>query len=587
MKKISRRQFVQLSTWGLGSVFVSSGTNGCADYDPDPGLPGTFEHGVASGDPLTDRVILWTRVTPDPAALLATAEAGTDAVIKVSWEVASDPGFANVVVRDQGETNARRDFTIKVDAIGLSPGTVYYFRFFTSGLSSVVGKTKTLPVGPVAQVKLLVLSCSNYPAGYFHAYAEAAKLTDLDAAVHLGDYIYEYGLGGYASEMAAALGREVSPPGELLTLADYRARYGQYRQDPSLQELHRMVPFIVVWDDHEVANNSWKDGAENHTPATEGPYPQRVMAALQAYAEWLPIRPAVDQNLTLLRRNFVFGDLVNLSMLDTRLTGRDQQLLLGSYLRPDGSFDTARYTADVGVPGRTLLGEQQAAWLTEQFSVAATWQVLGQQVLIGKMDLPGALSTQQLGLVPYGQLVVLAMLAKNDPQSLTPEQQQQLATQGHLLDLPRLPYNLDAWDGYPAERARILKAAVDLKKNLVVLAGDTHNAWANNLVLEGEAPVAAGVEFATPAITSPGFETYLNLTTAADVSLAETAAAGQLIPNLRYANLSDRGFMTVTFTAQEAIAEYTFVSSVKAPTYTVLTERTKRLTTVVGTNRFA
>ena len=278
-RNFSRRDFLALSAKGVGAAVLSYGLMGCSSDNDDNTVAADFLHGVASGDPTQDAVIIWTRVTPQTAG-----------DVRVSWQVSRDGAFSDLVTTGEMVTNAERDYTVKVDAIGLESGSRYFYRFMTGDKTSTVGMTKTLPEGAVDSVKLAVMSCANFPAGYFNVYELAALRDDLDAMLHLGDYIYEYGRGGYASEHAAELGREVLPAGELLSLSDYRTRYGQYRGDASLQKLHAKLPFITVWDDHEVANDTWKDGAENHNQG-EGDFDARKQAALQAYFEWLPIRP--------------------------------------------------------------------------------------------------------------------------------------------------------------------------------------------------------------------------------------------------------------------------------------------------------
>ena len=365
-----RRSFIR--GMALGAVALSGlGLAGCGGSDDADGA--SFDHGVASGDPLTDRVILWTRVN--------TSEAD----VAVTWEVASDAGFVAVVASGTESANASRDHTVKVDATDLQPAKAYWYRFKVGATTSPIGRTKTLPIGSVAQVRLAVFSCANYPTGYFNVYAEAAKRDDLDATVHLGDYLYEYARGGYASANAQALDRLVLPATEILTLADYRARHAQYKTDIDLQALHARAPMIAVWDDHEIANDTYRTGADNHQPATEGEFALRKAAAIQAYHEWMPTRVSVGERIY---RSFDFGNLVSLHMLDTRLIGRDKQLDYANYFTATG-FDAAGFTAAVADPARQLMGAEQTTWLQQQLRAStATWQVLGQQVLMGRMNIP-------------------------------------------------------------------------------------------------------------------------------------------------------------------------------------------------------
>ena len=271
-RRFTRRDFLEMSAKGVGAAVVSYGLMGCSDSNSssDDAVKAEFLHGVASGDPSHDAINLWTRVTPE-----------VEGELTVAWELATDTDFTNLVTNGETTTSAERDYTIKVDATGLDAGTEYFYRFKQGEAVSEMGRALTLPQGAIDQVKLAVLSCANFPAGHFNVYALAAQPEGLDAVIHLGDYIYEYARGEYASEHAADMGREVLPAGELFTLGDYRTRYAQYRTDPSLAGLHAKEPFITVWDDHEIANDTWKDGAENHNEE-EGAFDARKQGALQA-----------------------------------------------------------------------------------------------------------------------------------------------------------------------------------------------------------------------------------------------------------------------------------------------------------------
>jgi alkaline phosphatase D len=530
-----RRRFV--AALGAGSLMLPGALRAAHRAPADP----VFTHGVASGDPLADRVILWTRV-----------DCHTE-FVPVHWEVALDPGFRQLVRRGRAWARRGADGTLKVDAWGLPPGRWLHYRFHARGRTSPIGRTRTLPVGAVAQARLAVFSCANYPAGYFHAYAEAARIDGLDAALHLGDYIYEYGRDGYASEQAAALGREVEPAGEILSLDDYRARYAQYRSDPDLQALHAALPWICVWDDHEIANDAWQHGAENHTPGTEGAFAERRAAAVRAYHEWMPTRVPDAGHPERIYREFRFGDLLDLAMLETRLVARSQPLDYARYLGA-GSFDAARFGADMADPARQMLGDAQQAWLAARMAASrGLWTVLGQQVLMARMNIPAPLVLGQISFSAFSALLAKAQAA---PGTLTPQEQAVLAQ-------PAIPYNLDAWDGYAVARERVLATARALDKNLVVLAGDTHNAWASELA--DAAGRAVGVEFATPGVSSPGLEAYFP-----DENPALVAAGlAQIIGPLRWADTARRGFMVLTATRERCQAQWHFVSTVKSRDYSV------------------
>lgn len=533
----SRRAFIRSAV--LYAMFVGSGVSvsGCGGggggggggLPPPDDTGGLFSHGVASGDPLSDRVILWTRVTsPSPGAL------------NLSWEVASDPNFGGIVARGTASTGAEQDYTVKVDAAGLQPASVYYYRFYVGSEPSPTGRTKTLPVGNVSQLKLAVVSCSNFPAGYFNVYAELAKRTDIDAALHLGDYIYEFGLLGFGSELAFTIDREAKPPHELITLDDYRRRHAQYRTDPDLIAFHAKLPVIAVWDDHDVADNAWSGGAVNHDPATEGSFVARRAAAVQAYREWLPVRMPDPSNPLKIYRSFDFGTLASLHMLDARLVGRDQQVDLDQYLAG----------AAAGA-SRQLLGAEQSDWLSARLAASgATWQVLGNQVLMARMEIPLSIAS---AFTP--ETVAEFLAAQATPEPLRSDNQRA------LLNQRRVPYNLDAWDGYPAARESVLVTARSLNKNLVSLAGDTHNAWASNLTDAGGQRV--GVEFATASVSSPGLERLLPLIPGPILS----DAFPRLIRDLRYAETSKRGYLVLTLTPAEARGDWTEVSTVLSRSY--------------------
>lgn len=573
-KQFTRREFLLLAGKGIGVAVVSSSLAGCfTDSDKDQELtPATFDQGVASGDPTTSAVILWTRVTP--------LEGYENLPVVVSFEVATDNNFSNIIRSGSTTVSPTTDYTVKIDAIDLAPNTTYFYRFITKNAVSTVGKTKTLADTGLTPVKLAVMSCANYTTGLFNAYGLASAEAQLDAVVHLGDYIYEYGVGGYAGENAEALGRVVEPSTEIITLSDYRTRHKQVKGDNQLQQLHANVAFITVWDDHEVTNDSYKTGAENHQE-DEGLFADRKIAALQAYFEWMPIRPVIEGNNEVINRSFRFGDLVDLHMLDTRLIGRDKQLDYADYVNNTGSIDSERLQTDLASPNRTLLGEAQFNWLNAQITNAtAKWQVLGQQVLMGKMLMPAAIATQQLSIAQYAELGALLILLKRfqagDP-SLSAEERAYLeANQTRLtpeiialLQLPNIPYNLDAWDGYANEREKVFALSKQNNKNLVVLAGDTHNAWANQLTDVNNEQI--GYEFATSSITSPGLESYLNMAT--EEIPATEAAIVDLIEGLTYMNASDRGFMVMTFTENEAIAEWRFIDSILTTNFNELKTR--------------
>lgn len=548
MNPIHRRDFVIRLSTVAAALSAGAVLSACGGDDAVP----QFLYGVASGDPLADRVILWTHARyPD-----------SDVAVDLNWEVASDNGFANIVKSGTVTATAATGFTAKVDASGLAANTEYFYRFRQGQHASAVGRARTLPTGSVSEVRLAVLSCANYPAGFFNVYAEVAK-SDAQFALHLGDYIYEYAAGGYASANADKLGRVVQPATELLTLADYRLRHAQYRSDPDAKDLHARLPMIAVWDDHEIANDTYQDGAENHDPAKEGSFAARRAAALQAWHEWMPVRSGADQGQ--IYRSFDFGNLLSLHMLDTRLVGRDQQVTIEQLLNP---ATQASALAALSSPTRQLLGQTQLQWLQGQMSASkASWQVLGQQVLMARMTVPLSIlnalnpaNTSPTAVADGAKAVTDYLTAKATPVAARTPAQQALLNPAIN---PELGYNLDAWDGYPAAREYVLGTAAQLGKKLVVLAGDTHNAWHSSLTLMDGRKV--GEEFATSSVSSPGLENYLAALPPEQVKFIFE----NVIDDLDWMDPKRRGFLKMTFTASAAKGEWVFVDRIDSRSYAV------------------
>ena len=562
-KKMNRRELIQKTLAGFGALSLPISLTACgddADSNTQPNTQVQFLHGVASGDPLQTQVIIWTRVTPSDSS----------ARLEVQWEVAKDADFKHITATGKVLTTAAQDFTVKVDVTGLAAGQVYFYRFKSASTYSITGQTKTLAT-QVQSVQFAVCSCSNYPAGYFHVYKEMAK-QDVDVVIHLGDYIYEYGMGGYATEEAVAMGRTLADDNnaEIIRLDDYRKRYALYRLDQDLQAAHQRHPFIVIWDDHELANDTWEKGAENHQSDTEGDFLERKLAALAAYFEWMPIRPIDDQHIKIYRQ-FDFGTLVQLTMLDTRIIARNVQLDYANYMTATG-LDIAKFQADLINPARSLMGVEQRNWLLQKLQQStATWNVLGQQILMSKMFVPAEL-LMSLAEITAGNpspetlskittqitelLKIKARMDAGDP-TVSPEEKARLAVTA--------PYNLDAWDGYFAEREILYGTLAKLKKKVVVLAGDTHNAWASDL--SSKDGVLVGVELATSSVSSPGLEKYLSIPM--QQLQAFEFAFTSLIEELNYCNLNQRGYLKVRFTAEQVQADWIFVDSIKHKEYIV------------------
>ncbi|UTZ21536.1 alkaline phosphatase D family protein [Vibrio campbellii] len=539
---LSRRDFIKVVSSGA----VATTLTACGSDDTNTVTDASFEHGVASGDPTQTQLIIWTRVTTEAS------------YVDVSWQVSATEDFSSIEQSGTFATDTSRDFTVKVDVQNLNPNTQYYYRFMVGEASSIVGITQTLPVGSLDKASMAVVSCANYPAGYFNVYKEILEQhqkASFDVVLHLGDYIYEYGAGGYASEDAAALGREPSEGTECITLDDYRKRYAQYRQDEDLQALHAALPMIAIWDDHELANDAWKEGAENHHNS-EGSFNDRRAAAAAAWTEWLPVRENTFSSM-LIYRQFAFGDLINLMMLDTRLVGRDQPLDYFSLDAPTmeaigGLVAQSRSTE------RELLGTEQLAWLMNAFNQEAKWNVLGQQVLMSRMELPSSV-----------MLAMFQLFTATDEQKMDALLAVNNAIASYLADpssdTVKLPYNLDAWDGYYVERERVYEIAKASSGNFVCLAGDTHNAWTSELKDVSNNPV--GVEFATSSVSSPGLEEYLALEPVAIAQMEYTLP--NLVSELQWTDIKQRGFMRVTFTPEKAESTWYMLSTIKDRNYQV------------------
>lgn len=532
--QIDRRSLLVTAGFGLGGLIIPGGS---AAAQALLGLTG-FTHNVASGEPGPDSVLLWTRYV-NPAG-------GTS---RVSVEISETEDFAKVVGGGQMNTGPWRDHTVKITVDGLQPGKWHWFRFIApDGSKSPVGRTKTLPVGKVANFGIAAFSCSNIGYGEFNAYGHAAQRKDIDLLLHMGDYIYEYGRGGYDNPTFAG---RVFPSSEIYNLADYRLRYSAYRSDPQLQALHAAFPMIANTDDHEGANDSWEGGAQNHTP-DEGDWSPRRNAAMQVWREWLPVG---EQPW----KEYPIGDLATYYRTDTRMVARSRPLGWAEIQR---GADIPKAIADFKAgawadPAATMMGSEQESWLYKAFARnKSAWTVLGVGTNVGYTYSPD----NSLDWLPAG----------------TSEGTKNYVRQGMLAAKAGMPNNLDNWGGYPAARSRLLAAAQRAGANLVVITGDSHNGWAFDLP-EGGRP--AGVEFGGHSVTSPGYE---NATKGTDPMTVAKGVVGDGKGELKWMDASNRGYMKITLTPQVASNEWVFMETVASKS--LATKASHRMSVHKGRN---
>jgi phosphodiesterase/alkaline phosphatase D-like protein len=537
MARLTRRAALGAGALGLAGA--------CATDNAAYSGKAAFRHGVASGDPTQTSVILWTRVS-DAAA----------ASVPVRWFVSSDPAFKDIIRRGVVRTGPARDYTVKVDVEGLEAGKPYYYWFRVGDTLSPGGATRTLPATGVGDFRMAIVSCSNFPFGYFHAYREIAKRNDVHAVVHLGDYFYEYGVTGYGGEIGKQLGRVHEPARETVTLADYRERHAQYKTDPDLQAAHAVAPWFCTWDDHESTNNSYRTGAENHQPETEGGWTERKAMAVQAYLEWMPVRdPVASRPREAIYRKFDIGDLATLYLLESRLTGRSDEITYGEIglaAPADQAAVAANVKRRIEDPARTMLGAEQETWLAEGFKASAQqgkrWQVLGNQVTMARVKMPDlekGLSADQYAKVPAGS-----------------RRSWSTARFG-------LEWNPDSWCGFPAARERLYAAVRAAGGRLITLTGDTHTAWANEL--HDREGYRVGVEFGCTSVTSNGAGDSMPFK---ELNWLMSEANDEVV----YYNAFDKGYTAVTLKADSVEAEYIKVSSVRVRDYFASTDAVFQVT---------
>lgn len=495
---------------------------------------GVFTHGIASGDPLADGFVIWTRF----------AHSGEG---RIGWEVADDDAFTRIVQRGVARASFASDFCAKANVRGLEPGRRYFYRFLSASEPSEVGVTRTAPAAGAESLTVALFSCANFPYGYFHAYGHAAAREDIDIALHVGDYIYEVGRGQYPSTVDAVPGRVIDPVTEIVSLSDYYQRYACYHTDPDLLALRRAKPISVVWDDHELANDAWRAGAAAHDPLTEGAYSDRIAAASKAYFDWMPIRLPERRGYRIYR-SLDWGNLARILLLDTRFIGRDRQLDYRNTIAPrlaageDPAMLAAEFRPLLDDANRTMLGAAQEHWFAETLAsskgVGQTWQIVAQQIQVAPQRAPSDITRLIGPEISAGGRAWFETAARLTPLGL--------------------PWNLDNWNGYPAARARLLDACVSHAANAILLGGDSHNCWVNNLPLGDR---MAALEFAGGSVSSPGFERTL---TAAQPGERESALQGAN-PQLAFCDVTHRGYAALSFTRTECRADWIAFADQRAP----------------------
>ncbi|CAM5535943.1 alkaline phosphatase D family protein [Streptomyces narbonensis] len=502
----------------------------------DSGAP-AFLHGVASGDPLPDGVLLWTRVTPSAEAVPGS---GLGPDVTVGWELAEDRGFARTVASGSTTASASSDHTVKADVRGLRPATAYWFRFTAGDAVSPAARTRTAPPADAATpgVRFGVVSCANWESGHFSAYRHLAGRADLDAVLHLGDYVYEYASGVYPEAKDTV--RQHEPRHEIVSLADYRTRHGHYKTDADLQALHAAHPVVAIWDDHEFANDAWTGGAENHAPSAEGEWAARVAAAKQAYFEWMPVRASTEGTVF---RRLRFGRLADLHLLDLR-TFRSAPAKTGS-----GTVDD---------PERSITGRAQLDWLKAGLAGSdATWQLVGTSVMISPIA---------FGALPAHLLEPLAELMG-------------LPTEG-------LAVNVDQWDGFTDDRKELIGHLTSRAiRNTVFLTGDIHMAWANDVPVKAATyplSASAATEFVVTSVTSDNLDDMLNV---APGTLSVVAAGAVKAANrhVKWVDMDHHGYGVLDVTSERSQMDYYTVSDKADPAATSAWARSYR--TKSGTQR--
>ncbi|WP_034766437.1 MULTISPECIES: alkaline phosphatase [unclassified Hyphomonas] len=541
MTRINRRQALALlSSTALSTACATQGAPEAMDTSASFTDPDIFRHGVASGDPETTSVVIWTRVSTGSP------------IVDVTWAIYEDPEGNSLIASGSHQASADSDYTVKVIADGLQPGQTYYYRFEAEGEVSRTGRTRTLPVGALDSLGIALVSCSNYPFGYFNAYDAIAHDPAIDIVLHTGDYIYEYGgPDGWGQETGAVIGRPHNPPHEIITLADYRQRHAQYKQDAGSRAMHAMHPLICCWDDHESANNPWTGGAQNHQPETEGSWEDRRAASIQAYYEWMPIRePKAGRTRAQFWRSYMFGDLATLLTLETRHTARGKQVDYAEWApKLNTEEDYEAFRKDVlGDPERHMISPTELTDISEALSSSVAkrqpWRVIGNQIPMARTLVPDVVG---LGVLPV-------------PDEASLEAHKRLAWLGQHA----LPFYTDTWDGYPAAREVFYDTCkASGASDLLVLTGDSHSFWANHL--HDGSGTSMGIELGTSGVTSPGdfVESGFDDETARSLD----KAFSDYVPEVVWTDNMHQGYVRVVLQTDVAEASFVAVSTVLRPVY--------------------
>jgi len=468
-------------------------------------MPDVFQHGVASGDPTTDAIVLWTQVTTEEES------------VPVAWTLARDPELKDVVASGEASAEAEHDHTVHVDAQGLENSQELHFGFSALGETSPTARTRLLPESP-DRIRFATCSCARFDAGYFNAYARIAARDDLSFLLHLGDYIYETSNTPPRNQVPSAnIGRPFEPAGECVTLDDYRTRYRQYRRDPDVQALHHAIPLIPTIDDHELADGAWAGGADAHDEARYGPWSDRKAASFQARWEWHAARKPNPGDWSRVFRSVQLGDLAEIFLLDIR-SRRDQPAL----------------EPKMSDPSRSMLGAEQRDWLFGALDAsAADWKLVGSPSIMRRTWKDNA-----------GEPLATALLKLK------------------LMDEDGEGPDEDQWDGYPVERRAVFER-LDRLDDAVVLSADIHVSAGGELILDDH---AVAVEITAPSLTSQNLDDKLGVERRDERILASERAMVEAFDHIDYCEMASHGYVVVDVDRERLRAEWWHLDAVRERT---------------------